>query len=82
MDEKGIKEKFRPYLPKGYVDILRKRLEAKGCTYSRSKIAYVCDPQRTDYVNEIIAEALDLAAEEIKKANAIKEKLNLFPAAI
>lgn len=69
MDETNIKEQFRPHLPKGFIDTIRQRLAKRGISRSRSYIGEVCNPEKKAYENEIITEALNLAAEQ----KAIKE---------
>lgn len=66
MNEKSIKEQFRPFLPKGYIDTIRRRLSNRGISRSRSYIGDVCNPLKSSYESEIITEALQLAAEQKK----------------
>ena len=74
MDVQELKESFKPHLPKGFIDKIRKRLLVKGINRSRSYIGYVCDPKRLDYDDEIITEALDLAAEQKRLRENIGKK--------
>lgn len=67
MNEQEIKKTFRPLLPKGYIDIIQKRLKEKGITKSRAYISYVCNPGKAQYNQDIIEVALNLAAEQKRK---------------
>jgi len=72
MNNETLKNQFRSLLPKGFVDILKSRLQAKGINRSRGYISEVCNPKKSRIDNDVIAEAIALAKEE-----KLKSELNL-----